>query len=87
MGFELCVRAETNGQQAGTLIADDTTTQLQTAKGIQYISHTAASTRYSTWRTNPPIWGLGIYENMEIRMEGALSSHGNGALCCGWRSV
>jgi hypothetical protein len=58
MGFELCVRAETNGQQAGILLADDTTTQLQTAKGMQYISHTATSTR-ATYGQIPPnaYWG------------------------------
>jgi hypothetical protein len=67
MGFELCARAESNGQQAGTLIADDTTTQLQTAKGIQYISHTAASTRYSTWGPIPPQmdWGYTRIWNFE----------------------
>jgi hypothetical protein len=48
------VRAESNGQQAGILIADGTTTQLQTAKGIQYISHTAMSTGYTTYGPIPP---------------------------------
>jgi len=43
-GFELAVRATASSQQAGTLATKDANTQLTTANGIQYITHTSAGT-------------------------------------------
>ena len=55
-GFELAVRVASNGQQAGSLTATNSTTQVTTFNGIQYISHTSAGTfqgsAQGTWTFN-----------------------------------
>jgi hypothetical protein len=55
-GFEMAVRAVSSGVQAGTLATKDSTTQIVTAGGIQYIEHTSAGTfpgtASGTWTVN-----------------------------------
>jgi hypothetical protein len=77
-GFEMAVRAVSSGQQTGTLAPTDGNTQVTTAGGIQYVTHTSigtfANTSSGSWTVS---WTAPATAQGEIRFGAAGNAANN----------